>query len=89
MSKLKKPIMHFKVPMDKMNHLSIRPDELKKFADILNKKFGEDYEILFSPFDMYVSDSKGKVIQTTLEEYTLKEFLDKYDIKKEENTDAN
>lgn len=68
MTKLDKPIIHFKVPME------INPKLVINFQEKLNNTIGDKVYLIVTPFDMQVYNTDG--VQVNTNEITLKEFLD-------------
>lgn len=68
MTKLDKPIIHFKVPME------TNPELVINFQKQLTKTIGDKAYLIIAPFDMQVYNTDG--VQVNTNEITLKEFLD-------------
>ena len=68
MTKLDKPIIHFKVPKE------TNPKLVINFQEHLTKTIGDKAYLIITYFDMQVYNTDG--VQVNTNEITLKEFLD-------------
>lgn len=79
---MKKEILHFRIPINKRGEEAICRDVLHAYAQILEDHFGREYEVIFSPFE--IGSIGAEAVQSyKLSEKSMKDFLEKYNLKKE------
>lgn len=82
MAKLKKPIIHFQIPLrDCGNEKDISVDlrTVEFFKAYVKKEIGNKAYILATPFEINVVGVQCENVK--VDEITLKEFIEKHDIK--------
>jgi len=65
------------------DNIAIRPQLAGKFIKLVKEQLGDDYIIIATPFDIDVINADYKKV--VVDELTLKEFLDKYNLPLDKN----
>ncbi len=70
----RKPILHFRIPINKSGNLALKQDLILKFGEIIQSHLGDSYDIIFSPFEVFVENG-GDIVSVKVGEESLNKFL--------------
>ena len=80
---MSKKIIHFQIPllnndMGIRDDFAITPKTIDSFGKIMQKKLGDDYVLMFSPFKISAEESVDGITIKDFTEMDLKSFIEKF-----------